>query len=194
MRRCASASRRAMERRGFVVATADSCRRRDRRGDRSAAGLCRRRHAARRRPRVRCRHRAAPGPPRCPHRDADRLRQHRDSRRGGQGGRDRLSAKAGRRRRRRARPARPGGRRRPSRRKTRCRPIGCAGSTSSASSKCATATSRKPHAGSRCTAAPCSASSPSTRHEAEARERVTCFACRPAQSVVPAIARPRASD
>ena len=57
--------------------------------------------------------------------------------------------------------------RRRNRRKTRCRPTGCAGSTSSASSSCATATSRRPPAGSRCTAAPCSASCRSTRRGAD---------------------------
>ena len=45
----------------------------------------------------------------------------------------------------------------------RCRPTGCAGSTSSASTRCATATSRKPPAASTCTAAPCSAFWPSAR-------------------------------
>ena len=59
--------------------------------------------------------------------------------------------------------------RRRRRRKTRCRPTGCAGSTSSGSSSCATATSRKPRVGSRCTAAPCSASCRSTRRAAEAQ-------------------------
>ena len=53
-----------------------------------------------------------------------------------------------------------GRRRRP---KTRCRPIASAGSTSSASTSCATATSPRPRGGSTCTAAPCSASSPSAR-------------------------------
>src|SRR5690554_1173943 len=52
----------------------------------------------------------------------------------------------------------------PSRRKTRCRPIACAGNTSSASMNCATAMSRRPRAGSTCTAVPCSASWPSARH------------------------------
>jgi CheY-like chemotaxis protein len=42
----------------------------------------------------------------------------------------------------------------PSRRKIRCRPTACAGSTSSASTSCAIATSRRPRAGSTCTAAP----------------------------------------
>ena len=45
----------------------------------------------------------------------------------------------------------------------RCRRTACAGSTSSASTNCAAATFRKPRAGSTCTAAPCSASSPSAR-------------------------------
>ena len=45
---------------------------------------------------------------------------------------------------------------RSSRRKIRCRPTACAGSTSSASTNCAAATSRKPRAGSTCTAARCS--------------------------------------
>ena len=46
---------------------------------------------------------------------------------------------------------------RSSRRKIRCRPTACAGSTSSASTNCATATFRRRRAGSTCTAAPCSA-------------------------------------
>ena len=46
-------------------------------------------------------------------------------------------------------------------RRIRCRPTGCAGSTSSASTSSATATSRRPRGGSTCTAARCSASSPS---------------------------------
>ena len=50
---------------------------------------------------------------------------------------------------------------RPSRRKIRCRRTASAGSTSSASTSCAAATSRRRRAGSTCTAAPCSASSPS---------------------------------
>ena len=49
---------RAMERRGFVVATADQRRRRDRRRDRASARLRGRRPAARRRQRPRCRQRA----------------------------------------------------------------------------------------------------------------------------------------
>ncbi len=57
-------------------------------------------------------------------------------------------------------------RRRP---RIRCRPTGCAGSISSASSSNATATSRRPRAASRCTAAPCSASSASTRRAVNAR-------------------------
>ena len=64
---------------------------------------------------------------------------------------------------------------RPSRRKIRCRPIACAGSTSSASTNCAAATSRRPRAGSTCTAARCSAFSPSARRNNCAAER-----CRPA--------------
>ena len=52
---------------------------------------------------------------------------------------------------------------RPSRRTTRCRPTGCAGSTSSASTSCATATCRRRRGGSTCTAGRCSASSPSGR-------------------------------
>ena len=56
-------------------------------------------------------------------------------------------------------------RRRP--RRTRCRPIGCAGSTFSGSSNYATATSRRRRAGSRCIAAPCSGSLASTRRAAE---------------------------
>ena len=158
---------RAMERRGFVVATADSV----------AAGTA----AATERPPafavVDMRlgdgrgfdvvSALAQGAARRAHRHADRLRQHRDRGRRGQGGRDRLSAKAGRCRRGRARAARPGGCARRSRPRTRCRPTGCAGSTSSASSSCASATSRKPPAASRCTAAPCSASSASTPREAE---------------------------
>ena len=55
----------------------------------------------------------------------------------------------------------------PRRRKIRCRPTACAGSTSSASTKCASATSRKPRAGSTCTAARCSASWPSARRDEE---------------------------
>ena len=42
--------------------------------------------------------------------------------------------------------------------KIRCRPTGCAGSTSSGSSSSATATCRRPRAASTCTAAPCSGS------------------------------------
>ncbi len=38
-------------------------------------------------------------------------------------------------------------RKRPEARRTRCRPIACAGNTSSASTRCATATSRKPPGG-----------------------------------------------
>jgi len=53
------------------------------------------------------------------------------------------------------------GRRNPNCRKTRCRLTACAGSTSSAFTRCATATSRRPRGGSTCTAAPCSAFSPS---------------------------------
>ena len=45
---------------------------------------------------------------------------------------------------------------RSSRRKIPCRPTACAGSTSSASTNCAAATFRRPRAGSTCTAAPCS--------------------------------------
>ena len=99
---------RAMERRGFVPRDdRRKRRRRHRRGDRSAAGFRRCRHAAGRRPRLRCRHRVAAGPSGRPHRHADRLRQHRDRGRGGQGWGDRLSAEAGRRRRGQAAP-RPG--------------------------------------------------------------------------------------
>ena len=58
-----------------------------------------------------------------------------------------------------SRPAR----RNPSCRPTRCRPTACAGSTFSASTKCATATSRKPRAGSTCTAGRCSGFWPSAR-------------------------------
>src|SRR6516164_11367095 len=57
----------------------------------------------------------------------------------------------------------------PSRPRTRCRPIGCAGSTSSGSLSCATATFPRPRVGSRCTAALCSASSPNMRRGAESR-------------------------
>ena len=55
------------------------------------------------------------------------------------------------------------GRKPPSRRRTRCRPTGCAGSTSSASTSCATAMSRRPRGASTCTGARCSASWPSAR-------------------------------
>ncbi len=41
-------------------------------------------------------------------------------------------------------------------RTTRCRRTGCAGNTSSATTRCATAMSRKPRGGSTCIAAPCS--------------------------------------
>ena len=58
----------------------------------------------------------------------------------------------------------------PSRRKIRCRPTACAGSTSSASTSCAAATSRRPRAGSTCTAARCSASWPSARRSKPGRE------------------------
>src|SRR6516225_5252342 len=51
----------------------------------------------------------------------------------------------------------------PSRRKIRCRPIGCAGSTSSAFTSFAAATSRRRRAGSTCIAARCSAFWPSAR-------------------------------
>ena len=57
----------------------------------------------------------------------------------------------------------PAAARSPNYRTTQCRRIGCAGNTSSASTRCATATSRKPRAGSTCTAAHCSASWPSAR-------------------------------
>ena len=59
----------------------------------------------------------------------------------------------------------------PSRPRIRCRPTGCAGSTSSGSSSSATATSRRPPAASKCTAAPCSASSPSTPPATKPRGR-----------------------
>ena len=48
-------------------------------------------------------------------------------------------------------------------RKTRCPPIGCAGSTSSAFTSFAAATSPRRHAASACTGAPCSVSWPSAR-------------------------------
>ncbi len=49
------------------------------------------------------------------------------------------------------------------RRRTRCRRIACAGSTSSGFTSCAIATFRKPRAGSICTGARCSVSWPSAR-------------------------------
>jgi DNA-binding NtrC family response regulator len=51
------------------------------------------------------------------------------------------------------------------RRRTRCRPTACAGSTSSASMSCATATSRRPRAGSTCIGAPAA-------HSRQARTQV----------------------
>jgi two-component system, response regulator RegA len=56
----------------------------------------------------------------------------------------------------RARTSRP-------RRRTRCRPTGCAGSISSAFTNCAIVTFRRPRAGSICIAARCSASWPNAR-------------------------------
>ena len=70
-------------------------------------------------------------------------------------------------------PRKTGHRSRP---QTRCRPIGCAGSTSSGSSNCATATSPRPPAGSRCTAVPCSASSRSMRQGAELQKLAQPYA------------------
>src|SRR6266851_6428992 len=58
------------------------------------------------------------------------------------------------------------------RRRTRCPPTACAGSTSSASSSNATAMSRRRRAGSRCTAAPCSAFSASTRRATRPRRGI----------------------
>ena len=73
----------------------------------------------------------------------------------------------------------------PSRRKIRCRPIASAGSTSSASTSCATATSPRPRAGSACTAAPCSAFSPSAR-----RNNPRVFTPRGAPGACPGSAAP----
>src|SRR5262249_37417787 len=60
-------------------------------------------------------------------------------------------------------PCSPPARKNPSRRTTRCRRIAYAGNTSSASTRCATATSPRPRGGSTCIAAPCSGFLPSAR-------------------------------
>ena len=94
---------------------------------------------------------------------ADRLRQHRHRGDGGEDGRGGLSLKTRRCRRCRRCLARQRHRKVRAAATIRCRPTGCAGNTSSASTKCATATFPKRRGGSTCTAAPCSASWPSAR-------------------------------
>ena len=93
-----------------------------------------------------------------PDRDRHRLWQHRDRGRGDQGRRGRLSRQAGRCRRRGQRAAQAAARACRRRATIRCRPTGCAGSTSSGCSSSATATSPRPRAGSTCTGARCSGS------------------------------------
>ena len=156
------ASEPGMEIRGFEVRMADTVQEGLAFDPHSTAGLCRGRHAARRRQRPRRGRDAAIAAPGCARRRAHRLRQYRHGGDRGEARRGRLSCQARRCRRRFRRCSRSTTRRR-RRRKTRCRPTACAGSTSSASTSFATGMSRKPRGGSTCTAAPCSASSPSAR-------------------------------
>ncbi len=107
------------------------------------------------------------------HGRADRLRQHRHRGDGGENGAiDYLAKPAD------ADDIDAALRREPARchhrRTSRCRPIAYAGNTSSASTNSATATSRRPRAGSTCTGARCSGSSPSGRRAEPAPRRRMC--------------------
>ena len=152
---------RAMEKRGFeptaVLTVAEG---KDHRRD-PAARLCRGRSAAGGRQRARRGRGAAREAARRQDRGAYGIWQHRDRSGGGEDRGDGLHVQARGRQRRHQGAAWPRATPSPNRPKTRCPPTASAGNISSACSNCATAMSPKPPGGSTCTAAPCSASSPS---------------------------------